>query len=95
MGLPFSLHLDAIFEPAQEVVGGEEAPRLLAGEQADFPESAQGALGGSFPNLGDAGAVQELQSLGDELDVANATGIRKPIAQEITIMGATMVTTPA
>ena len=71
MRLSLGHHLQAILRPAQESVGGQQVAGVGCGENVHLRERDQRRLRGPAAYLWDAAPVQELQRLGDGLDVAS------------------------
>ena len=74
VSLAIVVQLQAMFEVAQELVGGGE-PRIFgAGEKAFIAQAEERDHGAAvaYPRL--AAAVQALQALHQELDIADAAG---------------------
>jgi hypothetical protein len=74
VGLPFRVHLHAVLRPAQEGIGAAQCLAVRRRQHADLSQGGERALRRPVAHLRDASAVQELQGLGDQLDVANAAG---------------------
>ena len=74
VGLPVLLHLQAVFEVAQELVGRGEARVLAVGEQALVAQAEEGEQRAAVAHPRLAAAVQALQALHQELDIADAAG---------------------
>ena len=74
VGLPVLLQLQAVLQVAQELVGGSEARVLAAGEEALVAQAEEREHRAAVPHPRLAAAVQALQALHQELDVADAAG---------------------
>jgi hypothetical protein len=66
--------LQAVLDAAQEVVGGGQLLLGLAGDDAALGEAVQHLEGGLDLQRGVAPAADELEDLGQELDLADAAG---------------------
>ena len=74
MGLAVLLHLQAVLQVAQERVGGGQPRVFAAGEKALVAQAEEREHGAAVPHPLLAAAVQALQALHQELDVADAAG---------------------
>ena len=72
VGLAVEHDLEAVLDPAEEAVGIFHDSAFLGGEAADLFEPSHGAQGIGVTNLWVLAAVEELEELDDELDVADA-----------------------
>ena len=73
--LSLVLHLQAILDAAQEQIRVPQRLGRLGRQHVRLGESRQRALRGAVAQLGNATAVQQLQRLRDELDVADPARI--------------------
>ncbi len=69
--LPVEHGLQPVLDPAEEAVRVDHDPALLGGQAADRFEPGERDRGVGVADLGVLAAVEELQELDDELDVAN------------------------
>ncbi len=74
MGLAVVGGLQAVFDFAEEAVGGGEAAVFGVREEVFVAESGEGEEGAAVAEPGGAGAVEALEALGEELDIADASG---------------------
>ena len=74
VGLPVFFHLQAVFQVAQEGIGGGQAGVFVVGKKALIAQAEEGEDGASVAHPLLASAVQALQTLHQELDVADTTG---------------------
>ena len=72
MRLEIEKKLEAVLGLAEEAVGLFQDVVLLVGEAADLGESVEGEEGVALADLGQVAAVEELEELDGELDVADA-----------------------
>ena len=81
MGLTLPFHLEAVLDAPEEAVGLQQLLRDVRLEDSGFGQRAQGAGSRAASDLGHPSAVDQLQRLGDELDVAD------PAAPELDVEG--------
>ncbi len=74
MGLAVVGGLEAVFDFAEEAVGGGEAAVFGIGEEILVAEAGEGEESAAMADPGGAGAVETLEALGEELDIADAAG---------------------
>jgi hypothetical protein len=74
VSLAVFFELEAVLECAEELVGGDEEGALGAGEQVLVAEAHQGLEGGSVAEPEFTAAVEALEALDEELDIADAAG---------------------
>ncbi len=67
--LAFFPHLQAVLETAEKAVRRAQRRRVLGRQEIHTLQSLEGAERARIPHLQDAPAVEQLQGLGDELDV--------------------------
>ena len=72
VGLPVLVELQAVLQVAQELIGRRQARVFGAGEQIFIAQAEQREQRAAVPHPGLAAAVQPLQALHQELDIANA-----------------------
>ena len=72
MRLAVEHDLEPVLDPAEEPVGVVHDVPLLGGQAADLLEPGDGVQRVGVADLGVLAAVQELEELDDELDVADA-----------------------
>ena len=70
--LPLGHHLHAVLEPAQRDVGLRQLVAIAAGDEAGVEQPLQGLQGPAHAQVRVAAAVEELQRLDEELDLADA-----------------------
>ena len=72
VGLAVEHHLEAVLDAAEESIRVLHDPALLGGQAADVFEAGHRDEGVGVADLGILAAVEELEELDDELDVADA-----------------------
>lgn len=72
MGLAVVFELEAVFEVAEELVGAGEAAVFDGGEELFIVEAGEGEHGAAVADPGFAAAVEALEALDEELDIADA-----------------------
>jgi hypothetical protein len=72
VGLAVVFELEAMFEVAEELVGAGEAAVFDGGEELFIVEAGEGEHGAAVADPGFAAAVEALEALDEELDVADA-----------------------
>jgi hypothetical protein len=72
VGLAVAGELEAVFEVAEEEVGGGEAGVFGVGEEVFVAEADEGEKGGGIAEPGGAAAVDALEALDEEFDIADA-----------------------
>ena len=71
VGLAVEHGLKPMFDPAEEAIGVDHDPPFLGGQAADDLQPRQGDQGVGVADLGELAAVEQLEELDHELDVAN------------------------
>ena len=78
------LHLDPVFDVPPEAVGGDQRARLAIAEQPGDPQAVQRARRGALAQVAALAAVEQLQRLHHQLDVADAARaqlhVERPVA---------------
>jgi len=72
VGLAVAGELEAVFEVAEEEVGGGEAGVFGVGEEVFVAKADEGKEGGGIAEPGGAAAVDALEALDEEFDIADA-----------------------
>ena len=76
MGLPVEENLQPVLDPAQEAVVLIQDAAFLGAQAADLLEPGDGGQRRLVPHFGILTAVEQLQELDHELDVADARRAR-------------------
>jgi hypothetical protein len=74
MGLAIVFKLEAMFEVAEELIGAGEAAVFDGGEELLIAKAGEGEHGAAVADPGFAAAVEALEALDEELDIADAAG---------------------
>jgi hypothetical protein len=74
VGLAIVFKLEAMFEMAEELVGAGEAAVFDWGKEFFIAEAGEGEHGATVADPGFAAAVEALEALDEELDIADAAG---------------------
>jgi hypothetical protein len=74
VGLAVVFELEAVFEVAEELVGAGEAAVFDGGEELFIVEAGEGEHGAAVADPGFAAAVEALETLDEEFDIADAAG---------------------
>src|SRR4051812_2674630 len=80
MGLPVEHDLQTMFDLAQEAIGVIEELRFFMGNAANGFERAQRLERVALPQFRQIAAVEQLEELNDEFDIANAAVARLHLA---------------